>query len=106
MKIVVEFVFFEVSLSNFIRKVEKSFKSNEEETVISYHVILLKDFVNHVLQAQSIVYSSEREAIKTYLIKVFHYLLSLFMTMLVVQAICMYEEFRISIFFFVYLRFS
>lgn len=48
-KIVVEFVFFEVALSNFVGKVEQSFKLNEEETLISNHVVLFEDFVNHVL---------------------------------------------------------
>jgi hypothetical protein len=44
-----ELVFFEIALSDFISKVEKSFKWNEEETLISDHVVLFEYFVNHVL---------------------------------------------------------
>lgn len=92
MKIIMEFVFFKVTLGDFVSKVEQSFELNEEKTLVSNHVVFLENFVNHVLQTNGIIYSSEGEAIKTNFIKVFHDFFSLIMTVFVIQAICMYEE--------------
>ena len=91
-KIIVELVFFKVPLRNFISKVEESFKFNEEKTMVSNHVILLENLVNHELKTDSIIDSSESETIKTNFIKVFHYFFFLVVAMVVIQAICMDEE--------------
>lgn len=64
MQVIMKLVFLKVSLSYFARKVKKCLKWNEKQTLFAHHVVLFKYFVDHVLQTNGIVYSSEREAIK------------------------------------------
>jgi hypothetical protein len=77
-------VFFKVSLRNLIAEVKESFKLNEEKTLVSNHIVLLKDFVNHVLKTDGVIYSSECEAVKTYFIEIFHHFFFLVAAVLVV----------------------